>query len=138
LFATGRVQEPRGFQMLTKIEERAEEAPPGGGTPQGSSGHFRTLADYIGPAVFIIRGKRLHHVNHAAEVITGYTRKELLSMSFCDLVYPERRREPIVNRGRVHQEEIGLASRCEVRILTKNHQERDRPLMGPSPSVVRH
>jgi len=94
--------------MLTKIKERAEEAPPGGGTPQGSSGHFRTLADNIEPAVFIIRGKRLHYVNHAAEVITGYTRKELLSMSFCDLVYPERRREPIVNRGRVLVESVRL------------------------------
>lgn len=109
--------------MLTKIKERAEEAPPAGGTLQGSSGDFRTLADTIASAVFISRGKRLHYVNHAAEVITGYTRKELLSMSFCDLVYPEPRREPIMNRGRVHQEEIGLASRCEVRILTKNHQE---------------
>ena len=111
--------------MLTKIKERAKQASQGDGTLQGSSGDFRILADTIASAVFISRGKRLHYVNHAAEVITGYTRKELLSMSFSDLVYPDTRRESIMNRGRVyHQVEIGLASRCEVRILTKNHEER--------------
>ena len=108
--------------MRTKIKERAE-VPVRGGTLQESAADFRTLADTIASAVFISWGKRLRYVNHAAELITGYTREELLSMSFCDLVYRDTR-EPVMNRGRVLQEEIGLASRCEVRILTKNHEER--------------
>jgi diguanylate cyclase (GGDEF)-like protein/PAS domain S-box-containing protein len=108
--------------MRRKIKERAE-ATLRGGSLQESAADFRTLADTIASAVFISWGQRLHYVNHAAEVITGYTREELLSMSFCDLVYPDTR-EPVMDRGRVLQEDIGLASRCEVRILTKYHEER--------------
>jgi diguanylate cyclase (GGDEF)-like protein/PAS domain S-box-containing protein len=109
--------------MLTRIKERAEEAPLRSEVLRESEANFRTLAETIASAIFISRGKNLHYVNHAAEVITGYTREELLSMSFCDLLHPDTR-EPVINRGRLHQEEIGLASRCEVRILTKNHEER--------------
>jgi two-component system, cell cycle response regulator len=114
----GRLQKGTRFPMLRKIRERPEEAP-----LRPSEANFRTLAETIASAIFISRGKRLHYVNHAAEVITGYEREELLSMSFWDLVHPERR-EPVLNRGRAHREAIGLASRCEVRIRTKHHEER--------------
>jgi diguanylate cyclase (GGDEF)-like protein/PAS domain S-box-containing protein len=114
----GRLQKRTRFPMLRKTRERPQEAP-----LRQSEANFRTLAETIASAIFISRGKRLHYVNHAAEVITGYTREELLSMNFWDLVHPETR-EPVINRGRAHREEIGLASQCEVRILTKNHEER--------------
>jgi len=114
----GRLQKRTRFPMLRKIRERPEEAP-----LRQSEANFRTLAETIASAIFISRGKRLHYVNHAAEVITGYAREELLSMNFWDLVHPETR-EPLLNEGRAHREEIGLISRCEVRILTKNHEER--------------
>ena len=109
--------------MLTKIRERAEEALLREVALRQSEAKFRTIAETITSAIFISREQRLHYVNHAAEVITGYTREELLSMNFWDLVHPDTR-EPARNRGRVHREEIGPASRSEVRILTKNHEER--------------
>ncbi len=109
--------------MLTKTRERAEEAPPRDNALGESEANFRTLAETIASGIFVSQGKRLHYVNHAAEVITGYTRAELLSMNFRDLVHPDTR-DPIMNRGRVDEEEIGLTSRCEVRILTKTHEER--------------
>src|SRR5229473_809690 len=115
---TGRLRKRTRFPMLRKIRERPQEAP-----LRQSEAKFRTLAETIPSGIFVSRGKRLHYVNHAAEVITGYKREELLSMNFWDLVHPETR-EPVINRGRAHREEIGLASRCEVRILTKNHEER--------------
>jgi PAS domain-containing protein len=34
---------------------------------------FRTLAEAIAGSIFISQGSRLHYVNHAAEIITGYT-----------------------------------------------------------------
>jgi len=105
------------------MREQGEETPLRGQALRESEANFRTLAETISSAIFISRGKRLQYVNHAAEVITSYTREELLSMNFGDLVHPEAR-EQVLNRGRVHQEEIGGASRCEVRILTKNHEER--------------
>jgi diguanylate cyclase (GGDEF)-like protein len=44
-------------------------------------------------------------------------------MNFWDLVHPDIG-DPAINRERVHREEIGPASQSEVRILTKNHEER--------------
>src|SRR5262249_40136759 len=87
-----------------------------------SEASFHTLVEALALAVFITRGERLHYVNHAAEAITGYTRGELLSMDFCDIIHPDAE-EAVIARGCAHEEEIGLASRSEVRILTKNHEE---------------
>jgi len=94
-----------------------------GKTLRESEANFRTLAETIPSAIFISRGGRLHYVNHAAEIITGYAREELLTMNFWDLV-PPGTRDPVINRRWVHREEIGIASGGEVRILTKNHEER--------------
>ena len=109
--------------MLTKTGERAEEAPPSYKALGESEANFRILAETIASGIFVSQGKRLHYVNHAAEVITGYTRDELLRMNFSDLVHPGTR-EPIMNRSLVDEEEMGLTSRREVRILTKTHEER--------------
>jgi diguanylate cyclase (GGDEF)-like protein/PAS domain S-box-containing protein len=81
---------------------------------------FRTVAEAIACAVFISQGERLHYVNHAAETITGYAREELLSMNFWDLVHPDCRKL-VLNRGGAGQ---GDARQCEVKILTKNGDER--------------
>ncbi len=109
--------------MLPKIREPAEGTPLRKEALRQSETKFRTLAETIASAIFISRGKRLHYVNHAAEVVTGYTREELLSTNFWDLVHPGTQ-EPVINRGRARREEIGLASRCEVRIVAKNHEVR--------------
>ncbi len=119
----GRLQKHTRFPMLPKIREPAEETPLRKEALRQSETKFRTLAETIASAIFISRGKRLHYVNHAAEVITGYKREELSSTNFWDLVHPDTQ-EPVINRGRAQREEIGLASRCEVRILAKNHEVR--------------
>ena len=97
--------------MLMRAPKRAEEAPKSKTLREGEAS-FHFLVETIATPIFISRGERLHYVNHAAEVLTGYTQKELLSMNFRDLAPPDSR------------EPVGLASRCEVRILTKNHEER--------------
>ncbi len=97
--------------MFMTATKRAGKAPKIK-TLRESAACFHFLVETIATPIFISRGERLHFVNHAAEVLTGYTRKELLSMNFWDLI-PPNSREP-----------LGLASRCEVRILTKNHKER--------------
>src|SRR5205809_1133754 len=96
------------FMRATKL---AGEAPKSK-TLRESQASFHFLVETIATPIFISRGERLHYVNHAAEVLTGYTQKELLSMNFRDLAPPDSR------------EPVGLASRGEVRILTKNHEER--------------
>src|SRR6266403_1406265 len=97
--------------FMMRATKRAEETPKIK-TLRENDASFHFLVETIATPIFITRGERLHYVNHAAEVLTGYTRKELLSMNFWDLIPPESR------------EPVGLASRCEVRILTKNHKER--------------
>jgi diguanylate cyclase (GGDEF)-like protein/PAS domain S-box-containing protein len=109
--------------MLMTAAKRAVGAPMKSQALRESEASFRTLVEAIATPIFINREQRLHYVNHAAEVITGYTQEELLSMNFWDLVHPDIR-ETAINRGRVHREEIGPASRSEVRILTKNHEDR--------------
>jgi len=97
--------------MFMRATKRAEETPKIK-TLRENDASFHFLIETIATPIFISHGERLHYVNHAAEVLTGYTRKELLSMNFWDLIPPESR------------EPVELASRCEVRILTKNHKER--------------
>src|SRR6266481_4771815 len=97
--------------FMMRATKRAEETPKIK-TLGENDASFHFLVETIATPIFISRGERLHYVNHAAEVLTGYTRTELLSMNFWDLIPPESR------------EPVELASRCEVRILTKNHKRR--------------
>jgi diguanylate cyclase (GGDEF)-like protein/PAS domain S-box-containing protein len=96
--------------MFIRATKRAGEAPKIK-TLRENEASFHFLVETIATPIFVSRGERLHYVNHAAQVLTGYTRKELLSMNFWDLIAPSR-------------EPGGLASRCEVKILTKNHEKR--------------
>ena len=115
----GRLRTPA---FRNRKEQRGAAAMREAGLRQGEA-KFRALVESIASAIFISRGNRLRYVNRAAEVITGYARRELLRMSFQDLVYggkPEVPTSPKQSRA----EEIGLAPRCEVRISTKNQEER--------------
>jgi diguanylate cyclase (GGDEF)-like protein/PAS domain S-box-containing protein len=116
----GGLQKRTRLPMLRKIRERPEEAPLREEVLRQSEAKFLTLAETIASAIFISRGTRLQYVNHAAEIITGYAREELLSMNFWDLVHPDCR-ELVLNRGGARQ---GDADRYEVKILTKNGDER--------------
>src|ERR1700758_2458411 len=98
--------------MSTAIREYAECVPSEGVSFRESARNFRTLFEMMASAIFICRGNFLSYVNRAAEVITGYTREELVSMDFCDLVHPAFR-DVITN-----------SSRCEIKIHTKDREER--------------
>lgn len=100
--------------MSTAIRESAECVPSEGVSFRESARTFRRLFETMASAIFICRGEFLRHVNRAAEVITGYTREELVSMDFCDLVHPDFR--DLITKG--------TASRYEIKILTKDRKER--------------
>jgi diguanylate cyclase (GGDEF)-like protein/PAS domain S-box-containing protein len=100
--------------MSTAIRESVEYVPSGGGSFRESARNFRTVFETMASAIFICRGKFLSYVNRAGEVITGYTREELVSMDFSDLVHPDFR-DLIRN---------GTASQYEIKILTKDREER--------------
>src|SRR5260370_7144906 len=115
--------------MRTKIRERTQDAPLREELFCGEA-DFRSLAEAVACAIFISRGKRLQYVNHAAELITGYAREELLFMNFWDLVHPDCR-ELVLKRGGARH---GGARRYEVKILTKNGDER---WLAISPALIK-
>lgn len=74
--------------MSATIREPQEVTPSEGVSFRENARHFRTLFETMASAMFICRGKFLSYVNRAAQVITGYTREELVSLDFFDLVHP--------------------------------------------------
>ena len=100
--------------MSAPIREPAEFGPSESASFLESETNFRTLFETMASAIFICQGKFLSYVNRAAEVITGYAREELVSMDFCDVIHPDFK-DLITN---------GAASRYEIKILTKDREER--------------
>lgn len=84
---------------------------------------FRTLAETIPSAILIFDGKTCLYANRASEVITGYSRDELLGMGSWEFIHPE-------SRNLVLQMELSWKAgdnsprRYEVQIVTKSGEGR--------------
>ena len=98
--------------MFMSATKPARDVPETFRTPPKGEGSFRALVETIATPIFVSYGGALQYVNHAAEVVTGYTREELFSMNFWDLVAPEGRQP------------AGLLTQREVCIIAKNQEER--------------
>jgi diguanylate cyclase (GGDEF)-like protein/PAS domain S-box-containing protein len=109
--------------MLSNILETGEQFQPRKSTLRGGEATFRKLVEALGSAVFVFAEDKLIYVNHAAEVITQYSKEELLTMSFGDLVCPDSRKLVARPRG-MGQEADASPPQVELRILTKNSEER--------------
>src|SRR5260370_6105105 len=109
--------------MNTKMAERGQEVLTQEAARQESAAVIQRLAEAMGSAIFICEGEQLRYVNHAAETLTEYTREELLTMNFGELVIPGSR-ELVVSRGRMHQQDSEFAPQGELKILTKDGAER--------------
>ncbi|MCB0191128.1 MAG: PAS domain S-box protein [Anaerolineae bacterium] len=89
---------------------------------KASEEKFRTLAETMTAAVFIFQGDKTCYVNRQAELVTGYTQSELLSMNFWDIIHPDYR-QLVKDRGRARQEGDAIVSRYELKIITKDGTE---------------
>lgn len=56
-----------------------------------SEERFRTLAETAGTGIFIVKNSKFSYVNSYIEKGTGYSREELLAMSFWEIVHPDFR-----------------------------------------------
>ena len=110
---------PATLNFLSDITERkeAEEA------LLESEKKFRVLTETAASGIFIHQGEKFVYVNPASEAMTGYSREELLTMDFWDLVHPDFR-ELVKQRAQARQQGKSVPSRYELKIITKNGEER--------------
>ena len=87
------------------------------------SDKFAILSDITAAAVFIYQGKKNVFVNPAAVEITGYSKSELLSMAFWEVLHPDFQKM-VKARGKARQQQQAVPSRYDVKILTKNGEEK--------------
>jgi PAS domain S-box-containing protein len=91
-----------------------------------SDAKFRALAEAIPTAVFVEQGTRCRYVNRAAEILTGYSREELLAKTFCQLL-PEGLRKALAEQFHAELNTLDAdesQTAFEARILTKRGEWR--------------
>ena len=87
-----------------------------------SEKRFRTLAETIAAFVTVHRGDRILYANKTASLGTGYSRDELRSMRFWEIVSPEQR-DLVKQRGIARLQGQATADRYEVEYRKKNGSE---------------
>lgn len=104
------------FKDITEVE-RSNEA------FLDSEEKFRVLAETTSAAIFIFQGEQMLYVNQAATTVTGYQAEELTAMKFWDIIHPDFK-ELVRLRGMARQRQESVPPRYEVKIITKNNEER--------------
>lgn len=84
---------------------------------------FRKLAETAPAVILIYQGDKFVYANRAATLITGYSQTELLSMNFWEVAHPDERLL-LWERGFARQQGIAVPSRYELKVLTKDGEER--------------
>jgi PAS domain S-box-containing protein len=84
---------------------------------------FRVLAETAASAIFIYQEQDFIYVNPAMELLTGYSRDELLRMRFFDVVHPDDR-GMVRERGIRRQRGESAPARYEYRLIARGGEER--------------
>jgi PAS domain S-box-containing protein len=112
----GDVVESRSMVIDISKRKQAEEA------LRESEEKFRALAESAPAAIIIAAGEEFIYVNPAFESITGFTKKEALSMRFWDMVHPDMQ-ELIKERGLARQQGKTVPTHYELKALVKDGRE---------------
>jgi len=105
--------------MVENITERKQAE----AALQQSEARFRVVAETAACAIMVYQGPYLRYINPATEVITEYSRQELLSILFWELAHPDFR-DLVRQRGIARQQGDAIPSRYEIKILTKTGKVR--------------
>jgi PAS domain S-box-containing protein len=89
---------------------------------QQSEARFRVVAETAACMFLIFQGNSLRYANSAAEIISEYSRDELMMMNFWDAVHPDFQ-AMVRDRGLARQTGAILPNRYEFKILTKSGKE---------------
>jgi two-component system, sensor histidine kinase and response regulator len=102
-------------ELAKEIAERkkAEE------TLRVSEHRFRTMADTMPAMVAIFQGTGHAYVNPTSLAIMGYSREELMGLSFIDYVHPNFRQK-VMERSVARQRGEQVESRYEIKIVAKD------------------
>ncbi len=84
---------------------------------------FRVLADSIASAVLIYQGTECRYANLAAQMLTGYSEKELVALNSWDLIHPDSH-PLVIEQGFARLQGGKSETRNEILILTKKGQVR--------------
>jgi diguanylate cyclase (GGDEF)-like protein/PAS domain S-box-containing protein len=84
---------------------------------------FHVLADSIASAVLVYQGTECRYANLTAQMLTGYSEKELLALNSWDLIHPDSH-PLVIEQGLAKLQGGKSESRNEIRILTKKGQVR--------------
>ena len=105
----------RPEELAKEIAERkkAEE------TLRVSEHRFRTMADTMPAMVAIFQGTGHAYVNPTSLATMGYSREELMNLSFIDYVHPDFR-QIVMDRSVARQRGEKVESRYEILVVAKN------------------
>jgi PAS domain S-box-containing protein len=113
----GRLVRVWGTQRDITIEKQAAQR------LSSNEEKFRTLTETVASAIFIFIEDKFFYVNPAMERLSGYSKEELLSMRFVDIVHPDFR-EMIQGSAHIRLNRRRSLIHHEVRIITKSGEER--------------
>jgi PAS domain S-box-containing protein len=84
---------------------------------------YRALTETTTSAIFIYKEDRFCYLNSGMEVLTGYSRSEMMEMGLYDMVHPDFR-DLVILRNSDIQGGLQAPARCEFKIITKEGKER--------------
>jgi len=109
---------PAVRRALEEVRQR-EEQQRAQGAVRESEAKFAAFAESIPAIIFVHQEGKFCYVNTAAETILGYSRTELLSMHFWEVLHPEIREE-VRNQGVRREQGETLPAQSEFQIISKN------------------
>jgi PAS domain S-box-containing protein len=90
---------------------------------QQSEARFRSVAETAACIILVYQGTQFRYINPTTEVITGYSRAELMAMKFWEIVHPDCR-DLVRQRGLARQRGEAVPPNYEIKIITKTGEER--------------